>query len=71
MIAEPLCPDLVEHRPVTLKLPHDDAAPYNIGERRASGGEDRLEVGEELFSLRPRVLGDGVFQRSAPNNADT
>jgi hypothetical protein len=71
VLAEPLGPDLVEHRPVTLKIPHDDANPHHVGQRRAGGGQDRLEVGEDLFRLSPCVLGDGVVQRVGPNNADT
>jgi hypothetical protein len=32
----------------------------------AGGGQDRLEVGEDLFRLGPCVLGDGVVQRVGP-----
>jgi hypothetical protein len=35
-------------------------------ERRGAGGQDRLEVVKDLFSLGPRVLGDGVVQRVGP-----
>ena len=31
VLAEPLGPDLVEHGPVTLKIPHDDADPHHVG----------------------------------------
>lgn len=67
-IAEPLGPDLVKLGPVTLKIPHDDADAYGVGgQRSAGGGEDRLEVVEDLSSLGSR-LADGVVQRVGPEH---
>jgi hypothetical protein len=50
VLAEPLGPDLVEHGPVS-------AAP---------AAARIAEVVKDLFSLGPRVLGDGVVQRVVP-----
>lgn len=60
MIAESLRPDFVEHRPVALKITHDDGDTDDSGERGTGGSEDRLQVGEDLFGLCARILRDGV-----------
>jgi len=65
VLAEPLGPDLVEHGPVTLKIPHDDAD-RTTSVSAAPAAARIAEVVKDLFSLGPRVLGDGVVQRVGP-----
>ncbi|MDT5323081.1 MAG: hypothetical protein QOF25_233 [Mycobacterium sp.] len=65
VLAEPLGPDLVEHGPVTLKIPHDDAD-RTTSVSAAPVAARIAEVVKDLFSLGPRVLGDGVVQRVVP-----
>ena len=69
MIAEPLCPDLVEHRPVTLKLPVRTGIPGpSTTSVSAAPAAARIawRLAKSCSASAPRVLGDGILQRLGP-----